>query len=319
MRVLVTGATGFVGRHLCPLLAEQGHVVTAAVRVVPEQAVQGVGPIVQVGEISPDTDWQDALSAQDVVIHMAARTHVMNESGPESEALYEQINVGGTAALAKAAASAGVRRLIFLSSVKALGESSGETPLTEETGAAPEDAYGRTKREAEKELLRIAETTGLEAVILRPPLIYGPGVKGNLLSLFRACDKGLPLPLRQIHNRRTLVYLGNLTDAILQCLDHPGAGNEIFLVSDGEAVSTPDLIRHICQNLGRSSRLLPFPVWCLHLAGKILGKSDAINRLTGSLEVSNAKICKQLDWTPPFNMIQGFERTAEWYLNQKSR
>jgi len=319
MRILVTGATGFVGRYLCPLLAAQGYAVTAAVRSAPERGIDGVETVVQVGEIGPDTAWRAALEGQDAIIHLAARTHVMNETETDSEAIYERINVGGTTGLAKAAAEAGVRRLIYLSSVKALGESSGGEPLTEETLPAPEDAYGRTKREAEKMLLQIIETSNLEVVILRPPLIYGPGAKGNLLSLLRACDKGLPLPLGQIRNRRSLVNLENLADAIVLCLDHPNAANEIFLISDGEALSTPGLIQHICQGLGRPSRLLPFPVWGLRLAGKILGKTDAIDRLTGSLEVSNAKIHQQLDWTPPVNMIQGFERTAEWYLNQRNR
>ena len=319
MRVLVTGATGFVGRYLCPLLTERGHQVTAAVREVPVVAISGANRTVAVGGIGPDTDWSEALDGIEGIIHLAARTHVMKDRATDPEGLYRDVNVGGTTGLAAAAINYGILRFVYLSSVKALAERSGKQTLNESMSPAPEDAYGRTKLEAEKALLAIARGTDMKAVILRPPLIYGPGVKANLLKLLKACDKRLPLPLKLIKNKRSLIYLGNLADALICVLEADGLSVETFLVSDGEAVSTPELVRRISDALGRSPRLAPVPVWVLQLAGALTGKTDIIERLTGSLEIDDSNIREQLGWTPPFSMLQGLAQTAAWFNDQESR
>ncbi len=319
MRVLVTGATGFVGRFLCPMLAARGHQVTAAVRQLPDVPVEGADSTCSFGDIGPDTDWSEVVSEIDAIMHLAARTHVLNEKGAESDALYHQVNVGGTTGLARAAAARGIQRFVFLSSIKALGERSGANALTESTPPVPEDAYGQTKLEAEKALQEIAAGTGMEVAILRPPLVYGPGVKANLLRLIKACNKRTPLPLGLVDNKRSLVYIGNLADALVCLLESKGLTAETFLVCDGEAISTPELVRRISAALDQSPRLIPCPVWLLRLAGVLTAKSETIDRLAESLEIDDSKIRRQLGWTPPFNMLQGLERTAAWFTDQESR
>jgi len=319
MRVLVTGATGFVGEFLCPLLAKRGHQVTAAVRNIPDTAIKGAVRTVAVGDIGPDTDWSRAVCDIDAIIHLAARTHVMNDRSADPEALYHAVNVDGTMRLAQAAADHGVQRFVYLSSVKALAERSGVRALSESISPAPEDVYGRTKLKAEKALLDMVPGTGMRVTILRLPLIYGPGAKANLLSLIKACDRRLPLPLGLIKNKRSLIYLGNLADAMIRVLEADGLSGELFLVSDGDAISTPELVRRISRALGKSPRLIPIPVLILRLAGVLTGKSDVIDRLTGSLEIDDSKIRQRLGWTPPFNMLQGLEQTAAWFNDQESR
>jgi nucleoside-diphosphate-sugar epimerase len=313
MRILVTGATGFVGRYLCPVLSARGHLVTAAVRSMPDELIKGTKHTVAVGEVDGETDWSEAVVEQDAVIHLVARTHVMGET--DNDQLYYQTNVEGTRALATAAIKAGVGRFIFLSSIKALAEESGQSTLTEDMIPIPEDAYGRTKLEAEQILLKCASGTDMNTTIVRPPLIYGVGAKANLLKLLKACDKGVPLPLGLINNRRSLVSLGNLADALAVLVEAAGVDHEIFHVSDGDAISTTELVRRISFALGRSPRLVPVPVWVLKLAGKMTGKSDTISRLTGSLEMTNDKLRRVVGWTPPYNMIQGLQETAEWFRN----
>ncbi len=314
MRVLVTGAAGFVGRFLCPLLFVRGHHVTAAVRSVPDEPINGVDHTTVIGAVCADTNWSNALIDQDIVIHLVARTHVLGETNGES--LYQQVNVDGTETLAKAAIKSGINRFLYLSSIKALAESSGPKALDEGMTPMPEDAYGRTKHQAEKILLELARETAMETTILRPPLVYGPGAKANLLNLIKACDRRLPLPVALIKNRRNLVYLGNLTDALICLAEAKGADGEIFHVCDGEAVSTPELVRRISSALGRTPRMIPVPVGLLKIAGFLTGKSDAIDRLTGSLEVNDDKLRRVVGWTPPYNMIQGLEQTAEWFHAQ---
>jgi len=318
MRILVTGATGFVGRFLCPVLTARGHQVTAAVRHVPEIAIEGAEKTIVVGDIGPDTDWSEALSGQAAIIHLAGRSHVMNDRQSTSEALYHKVNVVGTSILAEAAVKEGIRKFIFLSSVKAMAERSKGEALTETTPPRPEDAYGRTKLEAEQALLKVASSSAMTVVNLRTPLVYGPGVKANLLRLITACDQRLPLFLESVSNKRSLVFLGNLTDALACVVEAEGLSTETFLVSDGEAVSTPELIRRISKALGRAPRLLPVPVWALTLAGTLTGKSQALDRLTGSLVIDDRKLRDVVGWTPPFNMLQGLNQTAEWFFGQES-
>lgn len=311
MRILVTGANGFVGRYLCPVLTARGHHVTAAVRSAPERAITGASHTVVVGEVNGNTNWVDVLAGQDALIHLVARTHVMGES--DNDHLYYDVNVGGTTALAQAAIEAGVKRFVYLSSIKALAEKSGTVALREDMEPAPEDAYGRTKLEAEKVLLDCTRETGMMTSIVRPPLVYGAGAKANLLKLIEVCDRRVPLPLAMTNNRRCLIYLGNLADALAVVVEADDIDGEVFHVSDGEAVSTAELVRRISSALSRKPRLFPVPVWILKVLGALSGKSETIDRLTGSLEINDEKIRSVVGWTPPYNMLQGLQETAEWY------
>lgn len=310
-RVLVTGANGFVGTALCAALAGRGHSVRRALRK--PAAADGACQDVVVGDISPATEWGEALRNTDVVIHLAARTHVMRETAPVPLAAYRHINVGATVKLAQAAAATGIRRMIFISSIKVNGEKTGPQPFTEQDTPRPEDDYGVSKWEAEQALQQVAASSGIETVVLRPPLLYGAGVKGNFLTLMRAIDRGLPLPLASIHNQRSLLYVGNLVDAIILCLDSTAAAGKTYLLADDSGVSTPDLIRGIGHALGRPARLLAFPPALLQLAGMAIGKAGVVSRLLGSLQVDSAKIRRELGWRPPFDMAQGLHHATEWY------
>ena len=304
MKVLVTGAAGFVGRALCDQLAVSGHDIVPTVRRVSGLAGEAV-----VGDIHGSTDWTVALSACDAVVHLAARVHVMNDTAQDPLALYRATNTEGTLNLARQAAQAGVRRFVFISTIKVNGEGR-DTPYRETDVPAPEDAYAISKWEAEQGLQRIAADTGLEVVILRPPLVYGPGVKANFLRLMRTVECGWPLPLGAIHNRRSLLYLGNFVDAIRLCVEHPAAAGQTFLLDDGQAVSTPELICKMARAMGRPARLLAVPVGVLELAGTLLGKHAAMARLTGSLFVGSSLIRSRLAWTPPYSMEAGLAATV---------
>ena len=245
MRVLVTGATGFIGRHMCPALLAAGHDVSVAVRRkdfpdMPEAAAFHVVP-----DIGPKTDWTEALAGAEAVVHLAARAHVTEEPAADSAAEFHRVNAEGTASLAAAAAAAGVRRFLYLSSSRAAGERTGDRPFSESDPPKPKDAYGTSKWDGEKALLDIASQSGLEAVILRPPLVYGPGVKGNFLRLLKLCRLGPPLPFAAVNNRRSFIYVGNLADAAVHCLGAEEAAGETYFVRDGEDMSTPDLIRRL--------------------------------------------------------------------------
>lgn len=313
-RVLVTGAGGFVGRTLCPMLAAAGHRVVAAVRrdagagSLPDAEVRAVG------DIGPDTEWADALAGVDVVVHLAARVHVMDERAADPEGEYRRVNADGTRRLAEAAASGGVRRMVLISTLKVMGEETpAGRPFTEADTPAPQDAYGRSKHAGEQALFAVAADSGLEAVVVRPPLVYGPGVGGNMLALLRLVDRGLPLPLGAIDNARSLISVGNLADAVIRCAEAPAAAGATFLVRDGEDVSTPGLIRMLARAMGRPARLMPVPVSLLALAGRLTCRSAAVSRLTGSLHVDDSLIRRQLGWTPPQSVVQGFADTAAWY------
>jgi UDP-glucose 4-epimerase len=303
-RVLVTGAAGFVGRALCGQLTATGHTVIPAVR-----RRSGLPDEVVVGDLGPSTEWRMALAGCDTVVHLAARVHMMRESVPDPLALYREINTGATLNLARQAAQGGVRRFVFISTIKVNGEGR-DTPYHETDAPAPEDAYAISKLEAEQGLQRIAQETGLEVVILRPPLVYGPGVKANFLRLMQMVRKGWPLPLGAIRNRRSLLYLGNFVDAIRLCVEHSAAAGQTFLLDDGQAVSTPELIRALARAMGRPARLLAMPVGVLELVGALLGKREAVARLTGSLYVDSSAIRSRLGWTPPFSMEAGLAATV---------
>ncbi|MET0027163.1 MAG: SDR family oxidoreductase [Candidatus Thiodiazotropha sp.] len=302
-RLLVTGANGFVGRQLCPDLVTRGHEIRAALR-----RVEPGGPVadqVAVGDIDGNTDWGAALEGVEAVIHLAGRAHVMQETTDDPLGLYRQVNVAGSRRLAQQAAAAGVRRLIYLSSIKVNGERTGERPFRETDTPAPEDAYGISKWEAEQALQDVAAKTGLELVILRPVLIYGPGVKGNLLRLSGLIRRGIPLPLKSVHNRRSLLGMGNLLDFLHLCLTHPAAAGEVFLVSDGIDLSTPQLIREMSEAMGLKPRLWPFPTILLSGLAGLLGRSAEVERLCGNLQVDIGKSARLLGWHPGIPVVDG--------------
>nr|MDP2190435.1 SDR family oxidoreductase [Rhodoferax sp.] len=309
MRVLVTGASGFVGRPLCAALFKRGHEVVAVMRSV-DAALHGFSPAV-VGAIDQGTNWAAALDKVTVVIHLAARVHVMHDTAVDPLAAFRAVNVQGTLNLARQAAAAGVKRFVFVSSVKVNGEYTQlGRAFTEADAPDPQDAYGLSKHEAEQGLREIAAETGMEVVIIRPPLVYGPGVKANFATLMRAVQRGWPLPLGAVHNQRSLVALDNLVDFIVTCLSHPQAANQTFLVSDGHDLSTAELVRGLARAAGVPARLLPVPVWALQAGAALLGKGDAVQRLCGNLQVDISKARSLLGWTPPISVEEGLRQAV---------
>ncbi len=311
--VLITGVGGFIGRELCVRMLAEGWQVRGTFRseIDVSRLPRGV-EAVSIASIDSDTKWDDALAGIDTVVHLAARVHVMDDSSLDPITEYRKVNVEGTKCLAIAAAKAGVKRFVFISSVKVNGEGRAAA-YTEDDEEAPEDSYGVSKWEAEQELHKISDTTGIEVVILRPPLVYGPGVKANFLRLFKIVERGIPLPLSSIKNRRSFIYLGNLIDAIITCIVHPGAAGHTFLVGDEENISTPGLIRQIALAMEKPTLLFPIPPFLMRLTGKLLGKSAAIDRLLGSLTIDSTRVRKELEWKPPYKMEQGIRETAKWY------
>ena len=308
--VLVTGASGFVGSALCSELNARGYAVRRALRT----GTGGTADDVVVGNIDGDTNWSAAVAGVDAIVHLAARTHVLDDIAADPLREYRRINVEGTRLLAEAAAAAGVPRFVFMSSIKVNGERTHGTAYTEADAPRPEDAYGVTKLEAEEWLREHAARRATALVVLRPPLVYGPGVKGNFLRLMKVVHRGVPLPVKSIRNARSLVYVGNLVDAVLASLRPEASGT--YLVSDGIALSTPALVAEIAAALGREPAMLPFPVTLLELAGRLTGRSSAVSRLTGSLEVDAGRLGRELAWRPPYTLAQGLAATAQWYHAQ---
>ncbi|MDB2531610.1 SDR family oxidoreductase [Alphaproteobacteria bacterium] len=308
-KVLVTGASGFIGRALSSTLLAQGHAVSALVRsadTIPKS--EGLR-VFEVKGLDLNTDLLPALSAQQVVVHTAARTHIMKDDSPDPLTEYRRVNVTSTVNIARKAAEAGVNRFIFISSIKVNGEHTllGQ-PFSERNVPAPEDAYGISKYEAEQGLLQIAAETGLEIVIIRPPLVYGAGVKGNFSSIIKFANKGIPLPLRAIENKRSFIALDNLLDLIITCFDHPLAANQVFLAGDGEDLSTTELLQSVAKAAGVSSRLFPVPTSILMLAASIVGKKAVAQRLLNSLQIDISKARDLLGWTPPLSIDEGLRR-----------
>jgi UDP-4-keto-D-QuiNAc 4-reductase len=309
-RVLVTGATGLVGRVLCEHLRQAGFTVRAALRS--ERALPaGVAESCVIGDLSAPEHLEAALREVEMVVHAAARTHVLHDS-PGNAALYEQVNTHGTHLLAEAAARAGVRRFIFLSSIKVNGEESGQAYRADDA-PAPQDPYARSKWHGEQALLEVAAHSAMQGVVVRPPLVYGPGVKANFLRLMRWVKSGWPLPLGGIRNRRSLVSVWNLCDFLLCALEHPAAAGRVWLVSDGEDLSTSELIRQLALALGRPARLLPVPPPLLRAAAGALGRGAEIERLCGSLYLDSSPAQRELGWQAPLPLSQGLRRTCDWF------
>lgn len=306
-RILITGASGFLGSRLLAHLArESAHHITAVARTGLAHAFQNVD-IRLIRNIDHATDWQSSLSGIDTVIHLAARVHMMRDTSADPLAEFRKVNTEGTLNLARQAAAAGVRRFIFLSSVKV----NGETGLFRESDPEnPQDAYAVSKFEAEQGLRAIAAGTGMEVTIIRPPLVYGPGVKANFQALVRAVQRGVPLPLGAIDNRRSLVAIDNLIDLIVTCIDHPSAANETFLVSDGEDLSTPELVRRLARAMGRPARLIPVPPGLLIAGARLAGRRAAAERLISSLQVDITKAARLLNWHPPVTVDEGLARAV---------
>ena len=307
--ILITGANGFIGRNLCVFLKEKGYFVRGSVRN-DAYDIHGADEYIQAGDIDESTDWREALAGIDTVIHLAARVHIMNDSAADPVEAFRKVNVLGTERLARMAAKAGIKRFIFISSVKVNGEGALRA-YVEKDIPDPRDAYGISKREAEDALVRIAAEAGLQMVILRLPLVYGPGVKANFKNLIRIAGTGLPLPLKGISNRRSFLYLGNLMDAIITCVTHPLAAGQTFMVSDEQDISTPDLIKMIACAMKKKTLLFSLPSGILKALCKIIGRSEELEKLTGTLIVDSSKIRNLLDWKPPFSLEEGIRETVK--------
>ena len=312
MKLLVTGANGFLGKSLCAALCRDQFLVVAASRT-PALLTKCITPFV-VGKLENYFDWRTALQDVEVVVHLAARVHIIQDITENPLQAFLDINLHATVNLAEAAAKAGVKRFIFVSSIKVNGEFTGKNPFTECDVPQPQDAYAISKWEAEKALRMIEKETGMEVVIVRPPLVYGAGVKANFASLLKVVNKKTPLPLASVKAKRSLIYVGNLVDALVVCVLNPKAAGQTYLVSDGDAISMPQLIKKMALALHKPSYILPFPVSIMRLLAKAVGKTSSVDRLTQSLVIDSSKIRQELDWKPPFTMDQGLKETADWYL-----
>ncbi|PRA59376.1 MULTISPECIES: SDR family oxidoreductase [Pseudomonas] len=310
-QIILTGATGFVGgATLNRLQREQNHPVVAVVRGESSLQAKAV-PLIRIATFDGDTQWHDNLQNADVIIHSAARVHVMNDVESDPLAAFRKVNVDGTLNLARQAAASGVRRFIFVSSIKVNGEGTKPgTAYTADDVPAPADPYGISKMEAEQGLRELAARTGMEVVIVRPVLVYGPGVKANFLNMMRWLSKGIPLPFGAIHNRRSLVALDNLVDLLLTCIHHPAAANQTFLVSDGDDLSTTALLSKMAKALKKPARLIPVPSWILESGASMLGKKALSQRLCGSLQVDITKTRTLLGWAPPVSVDEALTTTA---------
>jgi UDP-glucose 4-epimerase len=315
-RVLVTGATGFIGSVLCEALARADYLVRAALRT--DRAVPvAIAEKVIVGDINSTTDWTQALQGVDWVIHAAARSHVLHPARDSSN-LYFETNERGTQHLASAAAQRQVSRFVYLSSIKANGEETLARAYTPSDEPHPQDDYGLSKWHAEQHVAAAAGHSGMEAVIVRPPLVYGPGVRANFLRLLQWVEHGWPLPLGAVRNTRSLVNVWNLCDFLLLVLKHPSAPGRMWMVSDGEDLSTPDLIRRIGAAMGRRVRLLAVPVSLLELSAGLVGRRGELARLCGSLSVDITQTRAELGWSPRVTADEALTRTVAWYLKRGS-
>ena len=303
MKILVTGASGFIGKSLVAELLSQGYSVIAGSRT-------SIGYIksVVVGDIDGDTDWDEVLVGLDTVIHLAARVHILNENSKAPLAEFRKINVAGTLKLAESAAKAGVKRFLFVSSIGVNGTYT-TLPYTELDSPNPQDAYGVSKFEAEQALHKLSAKTDMKIVIVRPPLVYGAGVKGNFEQMLKVLATGIPLPFLSVKNKRSFIYLENLVDALILCATHPKAAGQTYLVSDGQDISTPDLLRKLSSLMGSSTILLPCSPILIRLVGRLFGKSGQVDKLVGSLQIDSSKIRRELGWKTQFTLDEGLHAT----------
>ncbi|HHN0997730.1 TPA: UDP-glucose 4-epimerase family protein [Pseudomonas aeruginosa] len=316
MRVFLTGITGFVGLATSKRLLQEGHCVRAAVRDANPALAQEVEQVVFGNLVKHD--WASSLEGQEVVIHCAARVYVMKDASRDPLSEFRRVNVEGTLNLARQAAKAGVKRFVFISSIKVNGESTRlGVPYTADDIAMPLDPYGVSKLEAEQKLLSLAARVDMEVSIIRPVLVYGPGVKANFLSMMEWLKKGMPLPLGAIDNKRSLVALDNLVDLILTCMKHPAAANQIFLVSDDEDLSTTELLRRTGKAMGRPARLIPIPSRFLGFSARLLGKPAIVQRLCESLQVDIEKTRDLLGWQPPVSVDEALHKTVHHFLEHQ--
>lgn len=313
--ILVTGGSGFIGSAVINTALAMGKKVRASLRHIDANAPANADTVL-IGNLDGNTDWSASLKDIEAIIHTAARVHIMHDAAADPLAEFRRVNVEGTLNLARQAAASGVKRFVFVSSIKVNGEATRTgVPFTADDAAAPQDAYGLSKYEAEIGLHQLAAMTGMEIVIVRPPLVYGPGVKANFAAMMRLLSSGLPLPLGAVNgNRRSLVALDNLGDLLLKCIDYPAAVNQTFLVSDGEDLSTTELLRRAGRVMGKQGWLLPVPPKLLQFAANTLGKADVAQRLLGSLQVDITKTRELLGWTPPISVNEGLRRAAQGLL-----
>jgi nucleoside-diphosphate-sugar epimerase len=317
-RVLVTGASGFVGKYVCSKLIASEMVPIAGIRdlgVWPElqQTIPGLNEVSYFGDQSTNTNLRASLSGASAVVHLAARVHVMRESARDPLQEFRKVNVSWTRSLALAAAAAGARRFIFVSTVKVHGESTSGNPLRDESPFNPEDPYSISKQEGEEALRTVAAETGLEVVIVRPPLVYGPGVGGNFLRLIKLVDRGLPLPWPRRANCRSMIGVGNLADFLVRCVNHPNAAGQSFLVKDAEDLSTRELMTRLARLLNRPLRLFPVPEPWVRFAARLASKQEPASRVLDSLVIDSSHAQQLLGWTPPMTVDDGLAMTARWY------
>ena len=316
-KVLVTGVNGFIGNSLCESLLAQDYIIVAPCRKPSELKSHDRLQPVNIPELQADIDWKPMLAEVETIVHLAARVHVMNEVSRNPLDEFRNVNLNATLNLAKQASQAGVKRFIYISSIKVNGEGTlPGKPFTASDDSAPTDPYAVSKYEAEVALHKLAQKTDLEVVIIRPPLVYGPGVKANFLIMMQLLKRGLPLPLGAINNARSLVALDNLVDFIILCVNHPKAANQTFLVSDGEDLSTTELLKRLANVLGVSAHLLPVPTVILKIGANLIGKSVIAHRLCGSLQVDINKNRELLGWTPPYSVDKELQKVANHFLKQ---
>ncbi len=314
--ILITGSNGFLGSHIVERIKGKPLILLDSGTVNKHPMC----PFFQC-EINSYHDYMKALQGCQTIIHCAARVHIMDDNEADPLTLYREVNTAGTVNLAKQAIDSGVKRFIFISSIKVNGEGTlVGSPFKTEDNHAPEDDYGLSKSEAEKQLVALAKDSGMEVVIIRPTIVYGPGVKANFASLMNLASKGIPLPFGSItQNKRSLVSIHNLVDLIVTCIDHPKAANQVFLVSDDHDVSTAEMVRELAIALDKPTWQLPVPIWCYKLFGKLFGKSDIVDRLTGSLQVDISHTKETLGWKPSQTLQEGFKQTAQAFLQANNR
>lgn len=315
MTVFVTGAAGFVGQRLCAQLhSMKGWRLIGLVRQAPNaELVESLDDVV-IADLCQKPDLQASLVGIDVIVHLASRVH--NMKGKASLAAYRASNVEAARHLVNEAVRARVKRLIFVSTVKVNGEETTVQPFSGDQAPAPEDAYAQSKLEAEEEIRRIAKGTDLEVVILRPPLVYGPGVRANFLSLLRLASRSWPLPLGSVRNKRSILHVDNLIDAIVVAATSPAAANRTFTISDDGSVSTPDLVKKLGAGMGRQPKLIPFPVCALKFFGRLFGLSRQVSRLIVSLEADNSKFKAVTGWKPGKSTDEGLRETVSWFMKR---